>query len=291
MPSQTKVSATRDTETLLANIVRQILSGTYQVESVDHQAAMAGYSRAHWSRLFAKYIGEPPASFLRRIQIERACSLLLATDEPVKEIASAVGFEDPSSFGRSFRRQLGCTPLDYRAKPPKPSTRFTGIHWVPLWADLDAAESARMNRRFPLQLRIRPTVEVAVRERIGSYSRIGEFLEEAICDLKANGFEPDQRTMLTIYYDNMWTHPSDGGMKADLGFQLRPGDSLPKGFRQITIPGGTYATFESGVARTDRNEAWAWMSGHRFPGLSFDEYEGNPLPWPDSKTRLWVGVC
>jgi len=56
------------------------------------------------------------AATVRRLRLER-CAALLAdpgTTGTVTEIAAAVGFGDPASFSRAFRRQFGCTPSEIR---------------------------------------------------------------------------------------------------------------------------------------------------------------------------------
>jgi AraC-like DNA-binding protein len=54
-------------------------------------------------------------SLLDEIRREQAEWWLLHSDRPVEEIALKLGFEDPSNFGRSFRRWTGQTPRRYRA--------------------------------------------------------------------------------------------------------------------------------------------------------------------------------
>jgi AraC-like DNA-binding protein len=46
--------------------------------------------------------------------MERARNLLAATDAPLKEVADQLGFSEPSSFHRAFKRWTGETPTRYR---------------------------------------------------------------------------------------------------------------------------------------------------------------------------------
>lgn len=48
------------------------------------------------------------------IQKERAIALLLNEDIPIYEVGAELGFQDPASFGRSFKRWFGMTPGKYR---------------------------------------------------------------------------------------------------------------------------------------------------------------------------------
>jgi AraC-like DNA-binding protein len=77
-------------------------------------ARIAHVSRAHFSRSFRQTFGETPHRYLQRRRIERAMALLRSTDQPVIEVALAVGFESHSTFSRTFREIVGHTPSDYR---------------------------------------------------------------------------------------------------------------------------------------------------------------------------------
>lgn len=47
---------------------------------------------------------------------QRAQRLLLTTDRTVEEIASQLGYQDPSNFGRAFRRWTGLSPSEFRLR-------------------------------------------------------------------------------------------------------------------------------------------------------------------------------
>jgi AraC family transcriptional activator of tynA and feaB len=57
------------------------------------------------------------AATVRRLRLERAAALLAdpADTRTVTEIGASVGFVDPASFSRAFRRALGCAPIEVRA--------------------------------------------------------------------------------------------------------------------------------------------------------------------------------
>ena len=94
--------------------------------SVADLAAAAGLSRAHFSREFKRTFGESPHQYLLTRRLERAASLLCATDWSVADICCAVGGSSVGSFTTSFRRMFGCTPQAYRASFP-PAARHARI--------------------------------------------------------------------------------------------------------------------------------------------------------------------
>ena len=50
------------------------------------------------------------------VRFERARELLLRTDQPVKQVAAAVGFRNEKSFIRAFRGWAGAGPGEFRGR-------------------------------------------------------------------------------------------------------------------------------------------------------------------------------
>ncbi|WP_134496487.1 helix-turn-helix transcriptional regulator [Microvirga pakistanensis] len=77
-------------------------------------ARLAGLSRSHFIRAFAKETGFTPHAYLvdRRF---RAASRLLSRGEAPGDVAAACGFFDQSHLNRVFKARMGVTPGAYRA--------------------------------------------------------------------------------------------------------------------------------------------------------------------------------
>ena len=86
--------------------------------TVDDLAAAAGFSRAHFSRMFTRTFGESPRAYLQTRRLERAASLLRHTDRSVADICVMVGLQSVGSFTTSFARVYGIPPAAYRASMP-----------------------------------------------------------------------------------------------------------------------------------------------------------------------------
>lgn len=65
-------------------------------------------------RTFREISGISPIQYLISYRLEKACSLLSQTAQPVTEIALDCGFENISYFIRKFKEAKGCTPKEYR---------------------------------------------------------------------------------------------------------------------------------------------------------------------------------
>jgi AraC-like DNA-binding protein len=93
---------------------------------VDHMAAAAGLSRAHFSREFRREFGESPHQYLLTRRLERAAALLRATDRSVADVCFSVGLASVGSFTSSFGRAYGRSPTAYRASFP-PASRHAVV--------------------------------------------------------------------------------------------------------------------------------------------------------------------
>src|SRR6201991_51342 len=93
---------------------------------VDDLAAVAGLSRAHFSREFRRAFGVSPHAYLLTRRLERAAALLRTTALSVAEICLSVGLTSVGSFTTSFTRMFGKSPTAYRADFP-PATAWAVV--------------------------------------------------------------------------------------------------------------------------------------------------------------------
>ena len=66
------------------------------------------------SRLFKKYMQISLFDFIARYRIEKSVEYLTSTNFSIVEIAGFVGFNDSNYYAKVFRRQKGCSPMQYR---------------------------------------------------------------------------------------------------------------------------------------------------------------------------------
>lgn len=64
--------------------------------------------------LFRQAFGTTMVDFVVQHRLSHAQRLLISTDAPVIEIASAAGFRSLSRFNEAFKKACGCAPRDYR---------------------------------------------------------------------------------------------------------------------------------------------------------------------------------
>ncbi len=82
--------------------------------SIDDVAQSVGVGSFHLMRSFKRSIGVTPHQYLMRVRLLRAIDLLRDTSLPITDVAYESGWADLSNFLRTFRRDVGCTPGDFR---------------------------------------------------------------------------------------------------------------------------------------------------------------------------------
>lgn len=86
----------------------------YSEEITLEQAAdLTGFSKYHFSRLFKEQTNTTFYEYLIKRRIQEA-QILLYTDESITDIAFETGFNNLTTFCRSFKKNTGMSPSDYR---------------------------------------------------------------------------------------------------------------------------------------------------------------------------------
>ena len=87
--------------------------------TLEDFSALHNLSTSHFSSLFRKSTGMSPIDYFIQLKMQRACQLLYNKENRIKEVAHAVGYEDPYFFSRTFKRLMGVSPIQYRAQRQK----------------------------------------------------------------------------------------------------------------------------------------------------------------------------
>lgn len=86
----------------------------YQRPTPGGMADACYMSDSYFRKTFTSVMGESPKNYITRMQTLKAARLLSETSAPIYDISAACGFEDNSTFYRSFMRIYGVSPSDYR---------------------------------------------------------------------------------------------------------------------------------------------------------------------------------
>jgi len=84
------------------------------IASMQEVAVYAGLSHDRLRHLFRQQRGMSLVSFVTRVKLERAKSLLIHSKLPLKQIATLCGFRDEYYFSNVFKRHVGVPPGGFR---------------------------------------------------------------------------------------------------------------------------------------------------------------------------------
>jgi AraC-like DNA-binding protein len=111
------VSTATDTFTAFVDVLAEALDD--HDASGEDLAKRVHLSRFHFDRVIAAAAGEPPASFRRRVLLERAAYRLVTTDHTIIDIAIEAGYGSNEAFTRAFARAYGMNPARWRRRPSR----------------------------------------------------------------------------------------------------------------------------------------------------------------------------
>jgi len=95
--------------------VRRFVETHYQEDLPLAKAArVAALERKYFSAFFHHKVGIPYTDWISRVRIEKAIELIRTRDCPLAQVAVEVGFHEPRTFQRKFKRWTGLTPSEFK---------------------------------------------------------------------------------------------------------------------------------------------------------------------------------
>lgn len=91
--------------------------------TIDDMASLVHLSPSRFHAVFRQSMNATPLDYLKKIRLDAAARMLLASDASVAEISRAVGFKNQFHLSREFHNQFGLSPLKYRKSIPESASR------------------------------------------------------------------------------------------------------------------------------------------------------------------------
>ena len=104
-----------DNDDVIYRAVEYIRTHYQEKVTLENVASKVGFSPSYFSMIFKKKFGCNFTTYLNEVRIKVSKSALVGSDASIQEIASMVGYDDPSYFTRVFKRMTGVTPGFYRS--------------------------------------------------------------------------------------------------------------------------------------------------------------------------------
>lgn len=107
-----EVTASVDYVQFAADFIRT----NYATARIADVARYVGLHRSYLTNLFTTKMGISPQEYLMQCKIHQARKLLRETDNPIQEISRQVGYDNPLTFSKTFKKYYGLSPRAYREK-------------------------------------------------------------------------------------------------------------------------------------------------------------------------------
>jgi AraC-like DNA-binding protein len=105
----------RSTQSLVSQVLDYVGDHyTDRNHSLDEVATALKKNEKYITHLFAQRVGTRMRVYITMLRVQRACMLLLQTNQTIEEIARESGFAGTPQFRKAFRRAIGVTATEYR---------------------------------------------------------------------------------------------------------------------------------------------------------------------------------
>lgn len=116
LPFASLVPAPQYDDRIIASCEEWISEHYASPSPVAAMMRLSGLSERTFKRRFTKATGMPPIDYVHTLRLEEAKRRLESSEMSVEAVANGVGYEDTTFFRRLFRRRVGVTPREYRAR-------------------------------------------------------------------------------------------------------------------------------------------------------------------------------
>lgn len=100
----------------IADVVRYLAANFRDEVRLSDLLELAAMSRPTFARQFKQHSGRTFSEFVNGLRLQAACAELSQSTRSILEIALGSGFTQISFFNRLFRRNMACSPTEYRAR-------------------------------------------------------------------------------------------------------------------------------------------------------------------------------
>ncbi|BDD05726.1 AraC family transcriptional regulator [Aureibacter tunicatorum] len=268
------------------------LNEDLSLEVLANQASMSPY---HFHRIFKMITSETPNGYIVRRKIEKSASELVHHLTSITEIALMFGFQDNSSFTRSFKKYYGMSPTAFRLEHPNKFLRIKMINSKngQVYPDseqyicfINELKQWIMKNAKKVGIKNLPAMQVAYIHSMG-LEELGRNYQKLVQWGMSEGLMNDQSQMITIYHDSFKvTEPHKVRMDACLLLQKELKQAKEE-VRLKFIPEGKFivGSFELGMQEFE--QAWTglflWMNENEYQkadrepfGIYYNDFNSHP---------------
>ena len=270
----------------------------YDSLTLEELAAVAGFSKFHFHRIFKAIVQEPLSQYVNRLKLERVVFLLIhRPDMTVTDIAYHFGFADSAVFSRTFKNHYKVSPTYYRNQysknrkdPYKLSQYNEGVSKI-------EGKSKGTLVQGNVEILMVDKINVAYLRHIGTYKDLAitftELLEKLFKYAKDQNLTIFEKTkVLTVYHDNPEFAKEDQ-LRTSLCMTISDNVVVEENsdIGSMMIPSGRYAVGHFDIFQNEYSGAWDFMYGEWLSNsgykprdsFAFEVYNNDPNTHPQNK--------
>lgn len=171
---------------------------------LDKLAKIARVSKFHFHRVFKEYMGISLGQYVKLKRLETGMWKLVHTKNNTLDIAIDTGYENHAAFSRAFKKEMGCSPKDFRDQFIK---------------DQKLAMS-KLQENPPVFLGFKdvPTTKILFMRKRGSYHKAALLAwDDLLADLAKASINAYHQTFFAISQDDP---NAQGVLKEDIRFDV-----------------------------------------------------------------------
>ena len=188
--------------------IEENLSEKLTLEIISEKAH---FSPFHFHRLFKVIVRETVNNFINRKRIEKAAAYLLyQNDKNITEIAELVGYQNLSSFSKSFKKFYGLSPQKFKEESPEKYSKISKIEskngkvtitFEQYLCNINNALNwLKMNAKTEIKKVQR--LDLAYIAHKGKMEAIGSIYNRLVKWATPKGLINEETRMVTIYHDS-----------------------------------------------------------------------------------------
>ncbi|WP_256009740.1 AraC family transcriptional regulator [Desertivirga xinjiangensis] len=268
--------------------------------SLNTVSEIACFSPFHFHRIFKTITQETLNEYVTRRRVEKSAAYLMHRNTSVREISLKYGFNDISSFTRTFKRFYNVSPTEFRKQNANKFSKISQLEskngqkhsetekYICIINNLK--EWIKMNAKIEIKRMSR--MELAYSSSIGPQN-LGAAYEQLIRWARPKGLINEQAKMVTIYHDSFKiTEAKKVRMSACITLNTESKTSLDtgSGIGLTSIEEGKIivGSFEIGLEEFERSWTglFIWMNENGYKKADrnpFEIYHNNFNEHPERK--------
>lgn len=275
--------------------------------SLDILADISGFSKFHFCRIYGGIVRETISSYINRIRLESATSMLLHNREmSITEIAMALGYSDSAVFARAYKKHYGISASKMRSTSDKhikenskdsKANNISGGYNENIPHKQDTAyEEIKGN----VEVRIIKELQAIYLRHAGSYEKLAKVFQDKLHRLiewamgkqliGKEGLKP-----FVIYHDNP-EYTRNEHLRTSICLAVTGDVKEEDEIGKLMIPSGKYAIACFEIDASQYPQAWDYIYGQWLPasgyqpgqGYVFEMYMNDPRTHPEHKSIVHI---